>query len=86
MKAQLQQLTFDRRGLLSRAEFRFREPGMRRETAVTVRWRDVCGEREWFALGWCPPDAWRVILPMLAQVSHCTINAGDDRCPQSPRA
>jgi hypothetical protein len=81
MKARLQQLTFDRRGRLTRAVFRFREPGMRRETAVTVQWRDVCGEREWFALGWCPPDAWRVILPLLAQVSHAvdTINAGDDR-------
>ena len=81
MKARLQQLTFDRRGQLSRAVFRFREPGMRRETVVTVEWRDVAGSREWFALGWCPPDAWRVILPLLAQVSHAvdTINAGDDR-------
>ena len=81
MKARLQQLSFDRCGRLSRAVFRFREPGMRRETAVTVQWRDGCGDREWFALGWCPPDAWRVILPMVAQVSHAvdTINAGDDR-------
>ncbi|MCX6879457.1 MAG: hypothetical protein NTW21_37485 [Verrucomicrobia bacterium] len=54
---------------------------MRRETPVTVQWRDVCGNREWFALGWCPPDAWRVILPLLAQVSHVvdTILAGDNR-------
>jgi hypothetical protein len=36
--------------------------------------------REWFALGWCPPDAWRLILPLLAQVRHAvdTIHAGND--------
>ena len=80
MKARIQRLTFDRSGRLSRAVFRFREPGMRRETAVSVEWRDVCGDREWFALGWCPPEAWRRILPLLAQVSHAvdTIRTGDD--------
>ena len=80
MKARLQRLDFDRSGRLSRAVFRFREAEMRRETAVTVEWRDVCGSREWFALGWCPPDAWRLILPLLAQVRHAvdTIHAGND--------
>jgi hypothetical protein len=81
MKARLQQITFDRRGRLARAVFRFRSPDMRRETPVTVEWRDVCGEREWFALEWCPPDAWKAILPLLAQVIHVvdTIQTGDDR-------
>jgi hypothetical protein len=81
MKARLQRLTFDRSGRLSRAVFRFREAGMHRETYVTVEWRDVCGSREWFAIGWCPPVAWRRILPLLAQVQHAvdTIHAGDDR-------
>jgi hypothetical protein len=53
---------------------------MRRETPVTVEWRDVAGSREWFALGWCPPDAWKAILPLLAQVTHAvdTIQTGDD--------
>lgn len=53
---------------------------MRRETPVTVEWRDVAGSREWFALGWCPPDAWKAILPLLAQVIHAvdTIQTGDD--------
>ena len=80
MNARLQRLVFDRGGRLSRAVFRFREAGMRRETCVTVEWRDVCGSREWFALGWCPPDAWRLILPLLAQVRHAvdTIHAGND--------
>ena len=81
MKSRLQRLTFDRRGRLSRAVFRFRENGMRRETAVTVEWRDVCGRREWFALGWCPPDAWKSILVLLARVQHAvdTIQTDNDR-------
>lgn len=81
MKARLQCLTFDRRGRLARAVFRYRLPDMRRETPVTVEWRDVAGSREWFALGWCPPDAWKAILPLLAQVSHAvdTIRNGNDR-------
>ena len=81
MKARLQQIRFDRRGRLARAVFRFREPDLRRETPVTVVWRDVAGSREWFALGWCPPDAWKAILPLLAEVSHAvdTIQSGDDR-------
>lgn len=81
MNARLQGLIFDRRGRLSRAVFRFREAGMRRETSITVEWRDVCGSREWFALGWCPPDAWRLILPLLAQVQHAVdmIQSCNDR-------
>jgi hypothetical protein len=53
---------------------------MLRETPVTVEWRDVAGSREWFALGWCPPDAWKEILPLLAQVTHAvdTIQSDDD--------
>lgn len=80
MKARIQQITFDRRGRLARAVFRYRSRDMRRETPVTVEWRDVAGDREWFALGWCPPDAWRCILLLLAQVSHAvdTIRTGDD--------
>ncbi len=80
MKARIHRITFGRDGRMSRAVFRYRAPGMRRETPVTVEWRDVAGSREWFALGWCPPDAWRSILPLLAQVSHAvdTIRTGDD--------
>ena len=80
MNARLQCLNFDRHGRLARAIFRYRSPDMRRETPVTVEWRDVAGSREWFALGWCPPDAWKAILPLLAQVTHAvdTIRTGDD--------
>ena len=80
MKARIHRITFSRDGRMSRAVFRYRAPGMRREIPVTVEWRDVAGSREWFALGWCPPDAWRCILPLLAQVSHAvdTIRTGDD--------
>jgi hypothetical protein len=80
MKARLQHLGFDRHGRLVRAVFRYRSPDMRRETPVTVEWRDVAGSREWFALGWCPPDAWKAILPLLAQVTHAVdiIQSGND--------
>jgi hypothetical protein len=80
MKARIQQITFDRSGRLARAVFRYHSPEMRRETPVTVEWRDVAGSREWFALGWCPPDAWKEILPLLAQVTHAvdTIQSDDD--------
>lgn len=81
MKARLKQITLDRSGRLSRAVFCFRSPDTRRETPVTVEWRDVAGSREWFALSWCPPDAWKAILPLLAQVTHAvdTIQSCDDR-------
>ena len=80
MKARIQKITFDHSGYLLRAVFRYRSPDIRRETPVTVEWRDVAGSKEWFALGWCPPDAWKAILPLLAQVSHAvdTIQTGDD--------
>jgi hypothetical protein len=80
MKARIHQITFGRSGRLARAVFRYRSPDLRRETPVTVEWRDVAGSREWFALGWCPPDAWMAILPLLAQVTHAvdTIQSGED--------
>jgi hypothetical protein len=33
-----------------------------------------------FIFGWCPPDAWKEILPLLAQAIHAvdTIQSDDD--------
>jgi hypothetical protein len=66
------------RPITNRDVFRYRTLDMRRETPLTVKWRDVTGSREWFARGWCPLDAWKEILPLLAQVNHVVDTSQSD--------
>lgn len=68
MSARLHRLTFDAKGRICRAEFRCQENGIRRRVRGAVIWKDVAGDCCWFKAGWCSPENWRQIVPMLAQI------------------
>jgi hypothetical protein len=68
MNARLHRLTFDAKGRIKRAEFRCRESGIRRQIRVAVVWKDVAGDWCWFKAGWCSPENWRQIVPMLPRI------------------
>jgi hypothetical protein len=64
----IHRLTFDAKGRITRAEFRCREVGIRRQVRVAVVWKDVAGDWCWFKAGWCSPENWRQIVPMLVMI------------------
>jgi hypothetical protein len=66
----IHKLTFDAKGRITRAEFRCREVGIRRQVRVAVVWKDVAGDWCWFKAGWCSPENWREIVPMLAGIER----------------
>ena len=68
MSTRLYRLTFDAKGRIARAEFRCRETGIRRPVRVSVVWKEVAGDWCWFKAGWCSPENWRQIVPMLARI------------------
>jgi hypothetical protein len=68
MSTRLHRLTFDAKGRITRAEFRCRESGIRRQIRVAVVWKDVAGDWCWFKAGWCSPENWRQIVPMLPTI------------------
>lgn len=68
MSARLYRLTFDPNGRICRAEFRSQESGIRRQVRVEVIWKDVAGDWCWFKVGWCSPENWRQIVPMLFRI------------------
>jgi hypothetical protein len=68
MSARLHRLTFDVNGRILRAEFRCRESGIRRQVRVAVVWKDVAGDWCWFKAGWCSPENWKQIVPMLPRI------------------
>jgi hypothetical protein len=80
MKARLFRLTFDAKGRIARAEFHCSETGIRRQVRVLVVWKDVAGDWCWFKAGWCSPENWRRIVPLLSRIEGIvdTIQTGDD--------
>lgn len=70
MSARLHRLTFDEHGRIARAEFRCREEGIRRQVRVVVVWKEVAGDWCWFKAGWCSPENWRQIVPMLTMIER----------------
>lgn len=68
MSARLHRLTFNAKGRITRAEFRCHENGIRRPVRVAVVWKDVAGDWCWFKAGWCSPENWRQIVPMLRRI------------------
>lgn len=70
MSARLHRLTFDGHGRIARAEFRCREEGIRRQVRVAVVWKEVAGDWCWFKAGWCSPENWRQIVPMLTMIER----------------
>lgn len=68
MSARLHRLTFDATGHITRAEFRCHENGICRAVRVAVVWKDVAGDWCWFKAGWCSPENWREIVPMLSRI------------------
>lgn len=70
MSAKLYRITFDAKGRIARAEFRCRETGIRRSVPVAVVWKDVAGDWCWFKAGWCSPENWRLIVPMLPRIER----------------
>lgn len=68
MSARLFRLTFDAKGRTVKAEFRCREAGIRQQVRVAVVWKEVAGDWCWFKAGWCSPENWRQIVPMLPRI------------------
>lgn len=74
MSARLHRITFNAEGRIAKAEFQCREAGIRRAIPVAVVWTDVAGDWCWFKRGWCGPENWREIVPMLSQIKEFDIS------------